>query len=381
MKFKWQLILVLVLGFASAPSWGENDLEKKQAQQALSQLKKEISALQKNLKSKQKQQSQAITNLQNSEKQIATATKILGATNRQLISKEAELRKLRSQQKDLDASKLRQKKALAAQMRSAFMNGKQEYLKMLLNQQDPAELGRMLIYYDYMNKARAEKVKRLQETLLKLENIDAAIQSEIQDLKVLKASKEAETARLKKLKEKRKQLIADLAKDIKTKTEKLTEMQINAEELQQLVESVQQAIESIDFSQPLDGLKNLKGKLKWPTRGKTLRNYGARLPEGLTSNGILIGANEGNPVNAIHYGRVVYADWLRGFGLLIIVDHGKGYMSLYGYNQALYKQVGDWVEAGESIATVGQSGGQPRSSLYFEMRYQGKPVNPKRWVR
>ena len=143
---------------------------------------------------------------------------------------------------------------------------------------------------------------------------------------------------------------------------------------------MRETIEQMDFSQPLEGLKSIKGRLIWPTKGKTLRSYGSRY-NGQRSSGILISGKEGNEINAIHHGRVVYADWLRGFGLLLIIDHGKGYMSLYGYNQALYKEVGDWVEADEAIATLGQSGGQNQPALYFELRHQGKPINPKRWFR
>ena len=134
----------------------------------------------------------------------------------------------------------------------------------------------------------------------------------------------------------------------------------------------------MDFTQPLEGLKKLKGRLSWPSRGKQIRRYGS-LNQGQRSTGVLIAGTEGNDINSIHHGRVVYSDWLRGFGLLLIIDHGKGYMSLYGYNQALYKDVGDWVEANETIATLGQSGGQKQPALYFELRHQGKPVNPRRW--
>lgn len=355
--------------------------EQEQAKQELLQLKQDIESLQKNLKSKRKQQSKAITRLRTSEKQIATATKILRSTNRQLIKKESELKKLRRQQKQLDRNKQEQKQALATQIKSAFISGRQEYLKMLLNQEDPEALGRMLVYYDYMNKARTEKVVKLQQTIKDLENIDKAIQTEIVELNVLKKSKEEETARLTQLKNKRKQLVDALTKEIQSKTAKLDELQINAKELQDLIDSVREAIENIDFSQPLDGLRSLKGKLRWPAKGKQTQSFGSRLAEGLKSNGVIISAPEGDAVNAVHYGRVVYADWLRGFGLLVILDHGKGYMSLYGYNQALYKQVGDWVESGEAIATVGQSGGQQKPGLYFELRHQGKPFNPKRWIR
>ena len=378
--------VALVLLVTSTNSWtfAESETtspEQEKAKQELLQLKTDIENLQKNLKSKRKQQSRAVTDLRNSEKQIATATKILRSTNRQLIKKETELKKLRRQQTNLEANKTEQKKALAAQIKSAFVSGRQEYLKMLLNQEDPEALGRMLVYYDYMNKARSEKVAKLQQTLIDLENIDKAIQDEIRELSLLKKSKEEETARLKKLKSKRQKLVNALAKEIESKTAKLNELKINANELQELIDSVREAIDKIDFTQPLNGLRPLKGKLRWPTKGKTTRRYGSTLAAGLKSNGLVIGANEGNIVNAIHHGRVVYADWLRGFGLLVIIDHGEGYMSLYGYNQALYKQVGDYVEAGEAIATVGQSGGQQSPGLYFELRHQGKPFNPRRWFR
>ena len=380
MNFRVGLLVTIFL-FSPSLAWSDANDDAEKAKQELIQLKKDIESLQKNLKSKKRLQSKAINNLKSSEKQIATAAKILRATKRQLVQKNTALNKLRRQQKDLEKNKARQKQALAAQLKSVFISGKQEYLKMLLNQEDPDALGRMLVYYDYMNKARTEKVEKLQQTLKESENIDKAIQDEIRELNILKKSKEEETARLEKLKAKRKKLVEDLGKEISKKSEKLTELQINAKELQELIDSVREALDKIDFSQPLDGLKSLKGKLRWPTKGKRTQNYGSQLAEGLRSKGVVIQTAEGDNVNAIHYGRVVYADWLRGFGLLLIIDHGKGYMSLYGYNQALYKEVGDWVEAGEAIATVGQSGGQHEPGLYFELRHQGKPFNPRNWFR
>ena len=371
------LLLFSVIGFADSD---QSDLEKEAAKQELHQLKSKITLLQSSLSKKRKQQSSALKKLRSSEKKIATATKILRSTIRQLNKKEKELNKLRQKQKTLEVDKQLQKKALADQLRSAYMNGKQEYLKLLLNQQDPDELGRMLVYYDYMNKARSEQVKELQTTLSELKNIDLAIQKEIQKLEILRSSKENETKQLKKLKQRRKKLVDELSREIATKSDELTELEINAQELQQLIDSVRETIEQMDFTQPLEGLKKVKGRLSWPSGGKQIKRYGA-LNQGQRSSGVLIAGKEGKDINAIHHGRVVYSDWLRGFGLLMIVDHGKGYMSLYGYNQALYKDVGDWVEANEAIATLGQSGGQKRPALYFELRHQGKPINPKKWFR
>lgn len=368
----------------STQSWAAaeqaDNPDKEIAKQELKQLKSKIKLLQSTLSKKRKQQSSALKKLRSSEKRIATASKILRSTKRQLKKKEYQLKRLRRQQQTLEVDKKAQKKALADQLRSAYMNGKQEYLKLLLNQQDPDELGRMLVYYDYMNKARSKQVNELKKTLSELKNIDLAIQKEIRQLDLLRQSKEAETKQLTKLKLKRKKLVETLTKEIASKNDQLTELEINAQELQQLIDSVRQTIEEMDFTQPLEGLKKLKGRLKWPTSGKQIQRYGS-LNQGQRSSGILIAGREGIEINSIHHGRVVYADWLRGFGLLMIVDHGKGYMSLYGYNQALYKEVGDWVEAGEAVSTLGQSGGQKQPALYFELRHQGKPINPKRWFK
>jgi len=350
------------------------------AKQELVQLKGKIKSLQTSLSKTRKKQSTALKQLRRAEKKIATASKILRATLLQLKKKQRELTKLHSQQEKLESNKSIQKKALAEQLRSAYINGKQEYLKLLLNQKDPEKLGRMLVYFDYMNKARSEQVNALQTTLNDLNNIDNKIRTEIQKLNLLKRSKLSETKQLVKLQTKRQSLVATLSREIVFKSDELTELEINAQELQQLIDSVRVTIDEMDFSQPLEGLKKLRGKLRWPTKGKQIRRFGARY-QGQKSSGVLIASKVGSDINAVHHARVVYSDWLRGFGLLLILDHGKGYMSLYGYNQSLYKDVGDWVEAGEAIATLGQSGGQKVPALYFELRHQGKPINPKRWFR
>jgi len=363
--------------------WSDSDLsieeEKESAKVELAELKNKIKQLQSHLSGKQKQQSNAIKNLRSAEKKIAIASKILKSTNNQIKRKERQLSKLKTQQKNLNKDKNKQTKILEEQLRNIYINGKQEYLQLLLNQQDPEKLGRMLVYYDYMNKARQKQVNQLQQTLKELKTIDLAIQNDIKELALLKRSKQSETKQLLALKSKRQKLINDLAKEINSTNDQLTELEINAQELQQLIDSVQETIEEMDFSQPLEGLKQLRGKLAWPAKGKQLKSFG-RSYQGQKANGILIAGKEGTEINAIHHGRIVYADWLRGFGLLLIIDHGEGYMSLYGYNQALYKDIGDWVEAGEAVSTLGQSGGQKQPALYFELRHQGSPVNPSKWL-
>ncbi|MGB0494756.1 MAG: murein hydrolase activator EnvC family protein [Kangiellaceae bacterium] len=354
--------------------------QQQQVESELEILQNEIADLQKSLKLKRKQQSNALKQLRISEKNIATVAKILKSTSRQIKNKTNELRNLDKQKSQFEHNRKAQKQALAKQLRSAYMNGKQEYLKLLLNQQDPDELGRMLIYYDYMNKARSEQVKELQKTLTDLSKVNQSITKEIGKLELLKKSKLNEQKQLTSLKIKRQKLVNQLKQEISVKSDTLTELEINAQELQQLVDSVVETVEEIVFTRELNGLQSYKGKMNWPLTGKQLQKYGSR-KQGQRSSGVMIAAKEGAEVLAISHGRVVYSDWLRGFGLLLIVDHGKGFMSLYGYNQALYREVGDYIESGDVIAITGQSGGQKQPALYFELRHKGKPINPKRWFR
>ncbi|MDQ7049967.1 MAG: peptidoglycan DD-metalloendopeptidase family protein [Enterobacterales bacterium] len=377
---KFLFVLVISANSILLSSWlSAEQNTSEQTIKELSQLKNKIKTLQASLKSKRKQQSKAIVQLKRAEKKIATAAKILASTKRQLKSKEKSLKNLHKKQKRLKKQKKNQKEALAQQLRAAYMNGNQAYLKMLLNQQDPEKLGRMLVYYDYMNKARSKNLSKLKTTLTDIKKVDYSIQREIRRLKILKQSKINESKKLAQLKQQRQRLVKALSKEIVNKTDQLTELEINAEELQLLIDSVRETIDEMDFTQPLEGLKKLKGRLNWPVQGHLLRSFGS-LTQGQRASGILISGKEGNEVTSVYHGRVVYADWLRGFGLLLILDHGQGYMSLYGYNQSLYKEVGDWVEAGEAVATLGQSGGQNKPALYFELRHQGKPINPKKWL-
>jgi len=402
LNFAISFVVLICLGLHTSPLLCQNnsadkenivseafdaeDIDAQKAQQQetaeneLKTLQSEISNLQKNLKSKRKQQSKALKQLRISEKNIATVAKILKSTSNQIKRKNQALKSLDKQKRQFEGDRKIQKQALAKQLKSAYMNGKQEYLKLLLNQQNPDQLGRMLIYYDYMNKARSKQVKALQKTLKKLSNINQTIIKEIEKLKLLKQSKLNEQKQLNSLKIRRQKLVNQLKKEISTKNDALTELEINAQELQQLVDFVVETVEEIIFTKELNGLKSYKGKMTWPLKGKQIRKYGSR-KQGQRSSGILIASKEGSEVSSVSHGRIVYSDWLRGFGLLLIIDHGKGYMSLYGYNQALYREVGDYIESGDVIAISGQSGGQKQPALYFELRHKGKPINPTRWFR
>lgn len=355
--------------------------EKEQTEQQLQQVKQQIKQLQQRLDNKRKQYSSVTRTLRSTEKKINSAAKILRATRSQIVREKQTLKNNKKQELQLERNKSKHQDILAHQIRSAYSSGRQEYLKLLLNQEHPEKLGRMFSYYDYLNKARTKSIKELGETLVQLTQVQKDIQANIKELALLEQAQVKEQKRLLSLKEQRKKEVKQLAASIASQDKKLSHLRENEEELESLLHQMQKALEQIFQQQNLEGLAKYKGKLTWPLSGRLALNYGEPINRGIRSNGIRIAAQEGKDVAAVFHGRVVFSDWLRGFGLLVIVDHGKGYMSLYGNNQSLFKDVGDWVEAGEMIASVGQSGGQKTPGLYFEIRHQGKARNPMQWIR
>jgi len=345
-------------------------------------LQKKISQLQKNQKKNRTSLSKEQKALKRTDVLIGQSRSALETTRRQLGKSLSRLKALKRQRKQLNTDKEAQKSALIKQIQAAYASGKQEYLKLLFNQEDPGKVGRTLIYYDYLNRARLEKIGELNMTLEKLTQVEIDIKEEQQRLKVLEVEQDEENVRLTKLKRQRQKSISQLNSSLKNNSRRLKEWQSNEEDLKSLLEALKQTVETLIPEESLTGLSGLKGKLNWPVKGSLQETYGSvRGNQQMRWSGVIIAAKEGQQINAIHHGRIVYSDYLRGFGLIIIIDHGDGYMSLYGHNEALFKQPGDWVEAGEQIATVGQSGGYSSTGLYFEIRLKSKALNPVQFIR
>jgi len=275
-----------------------------------------------------------------------------------------------------------QRQMLARQIRAAFTAGREPYLRLLLNQRDPNRMDRVLVYYDYLNSARSKRIHKAVDALRSLHELRSKLDDRVADLKKLKASREARMADLRQDRGKRKALLAKVDRRIDAHGDQLKRLRADAGRLSDLVDRLQSSLADIPEGTDADKpFTSLKGDLAWPLDGPVLASYGSPRSAGMEWSGLLIGAKPGAPVHAVSHGRVVFSDWLRGLGLLIIIDHGNGYMTLYGHNQSLYKEAGDWVSAGDVIATVGSSGGHQRSALYFEVRVHGKPVNPTAWLK
>ncbi len=356
--------------------------DKTKTEQELQQLQKAIAAVKDKLSKNQQQQSKAEKRLSDADKKLSSASKNLRDTRNSITNKQSELKNLKKEQTTKQIEAQQQKVLLANQLRSAYKSGNEEYLKLLLNQEDPAKVTRMLKYYDYLNKARIENIQALQNNLKRLNEIELAINSNILDLQSLQQSQEQQRSNLLTLKKEQQSALAQLKTDYSSNNQRLSKLRRNEQELQKLLSQLEETLKNFSPPQSLNGLANFKRKLNWPLKGNLLHRFGtSKLNSSLKWNGIMINSKEGKEVQAIQQGRVVFADWLRGFGLMTIIDHGKGYLSLYGHNQSLLKNPGDFVEAGEPISTVGQSGGFPQSALYFEIRHNGKPQNPLQWIK
>jgi murein hydrolase activator len=292
-----------------------------------------------------------------------------------------------------DVDKLR--KELIEQIRVAYAFGQKDKLKLLLNQQDLAVSGRMMHYFNYFNKDRLKKLADLDAAFERLDKLDKQREAEAAILEKDLESKKSEQLALLEAKKKRSNIIDKMGSDYSSPEQQLSELQESENSLRHLVSSLPGAekegslignkavttttekqsefVKNVDFS-------SLKGKLSWPVTGQLSHKFGSARTV-VTWDGVLIDANEGVEVKAVTRGTVVFAEWLRGYGLMIILDHGQGYKTLYAFNQSLYKKTGDSVEAGEVIASVGQSGGRSKAGLYFGIRSKGVPVDPLEWCR
>jgi len=351
------------------------------------------------LRSQQQKLQEVRGHIMGLEKAIESDRARLETLRRQLRDKEVAIGRLRAQQRQLEArlagikdrlshlqqdreqeqAQLRkQQELLAAQVRAAYISGRQDYLKLLLNQEDPALLGRTLVYYRYDNDARAERLRRISEQLTQLRDIGQAMRLEAATQQDLHQQIQTRLGQLQQLQGERKQVLTDLSSQLSDKHRRLVSLREDADKFTQLLDRLRQRATRQDDSLPF---AHLKGQLQWPLKGRIARHFGSTRKDGsLKSQGVIIAVDAGMDVHAVAAGQVVFADWFRNLGLLIILDHGHGYMSLYGHNLSLYREEGDQVQTGEVIAGSGNSGGSGQNGLYFEIRDQGRPANPLHWL-
>lgn len=376
-----RLFLALSLLWLSGNIVAEKPSDQATAAQ-IRKLEAKIASVQKALAKDRRTQSQTLRELRSLEKQ-------LGDTNRKIRLQKSALRELNTELKDLNRQQTQlqgqmrqQQQLIGEQIREAYKLGRQRKLKLLLNQEEPENLQRNLRYYDYVNKARSEAIAEFNTTIEKLEALKPAIAERKNRILETQAALEQEQAKLAKQRQAREQALTALKREISNKGQSLERFFAERKALQDLLDSLEQELAKLKLPSNYQDFSKRRGKLPWPVNGRQSNRYGGKKGStGLHWTGVNLRAQSGTEVKAVHYGRVVFADWLRGTGLLIVLDHGDGYMSLYGHNQSLLHEVGDWVAPGDVIATVGNSGGQSQSALYFEIRRRGKPLDPNSWCR
>ena len=382
--WRWLLALVILLSptvTIPAQTTAEREQQRQETERALDALREQIQSLQTNQQKNRSQLSNEQKALKEADIAINRSNQRLRATRKSLRESQQSLKKLKQREQRLNSDKSKQQQALAKQIRTAYMNGNQEYIKLLLNQEDPAKVARSIAYYDYLNKARAEKIATLKTTIRELNQVITEIAVEETNLRELADRQQTENNNLTSLKNRRVRVVAQLEQQVTSNEKKLQEWQANELDLVSILDALKTQVAKIIPEQALEGLSQLGGKLNWPVVGKLRERFGVKRQNSTALwSGILISTDAGKEIQAIHHGRVVYSDYLRGFGLMTIIDHGDGYMSIYGHSEALFKSAGDWVEAGERIAMVGQTGGYPEPGLYFEIRHKSKAVNPMRFI-
>ena len=371
---------IFLLGLSS-PNTGLADTQDA-SQHKLGQLKKNIKEINKWLSKANSEKSGLSRELELQEKEINRVSKSIRTINLKISKQVKELKRLRKQEKLQKSSLNQQKSFLIKQLRTAYLQGNQSALKMLLDDDAPQDIARYMHFFSYINDARNEKITAFQSSLAQLKATETSILKQQTKLNKNRRALETDRKSLRQNRKKRKKVLAKLNKNIKNNAQRLQKMKADQSRLKKLLSELERTIASIPTPADATPFKQQKYKLPWPSRGRVIARFGSRIAQGkLKLNGIRIATKENSKVTAIHHGRIIFSNWIRGFGLLIIVDHGDNYMSLYGNNKSLIKETGDWVGAGETIAYSNESSTKDESGLYFEIRKNGKPLNPSRWLR
>ena len=373
--------LSLLLTLWAPSAYGERADNEAARAAELDRLRQQIKAVQRELEQTRGQRNQAENRLRSTERGIGDALRELRRLQQKLASAQRRLKGLRGDQQQQQGLLKSQTARLGEQVRSAYLSGRQAYLKMLLNQEAPAAMGRTLVYYRYLNQARLDEIDKVRSGLARLERLEQDIGQQTHTLEQLQQNRLDKKRQLENLRDERQIALTGLNRRVQSQHQRLGNLKENERDLERLLERLRGYLADIPDAPAFNArFSQHRRRLQLPVNGAVQASYGSPRHGGkLRWKGLFIGTPEGRPIHAVFRGRVAYADWLRGFGLLLIIEHGDGYMSLYGHSQSLYKEVGEWVETGEVVASTGNTGDSNAPGLYFEIRHQGQPQDPQRW--
>ncbi len=370
-------LLLLLLLPALLPVSGVADTAPSKAQ--LEKLKSRISELSEAQSRELRERDSVQASLREAELRISRLTREQRNLEKKASTARQRLDGLEAEQAVLAAEKRTQLDWLGKTVRASYQAGRQERIKLLLNQEQPDQIARLLRYQEYYQRARSNRLKAVNGELDELKAIALRVEKARQVLLEKRTDVQRHADKLQDAQKERQATLASLNRSLDDRGSNLNQLKADQQRLQKLLADMQRSLNDIPADLGGKPFGNLAGKLPWPVEARISTGYNSRREGALRWQGVIFNAAPGTPVRAIHAGRVVFADWLRGYGLLTIVDHGNGYLTLYGYNQSLLREVGEWVSAGDSLALAGNSGGNRTNGLYFEIRHRGKAVNPTRW--
>lgn len=372
------MVTVLAIGLLLSLSGTSVADDKQQAR--LDDLKRSIISLEKTLVARDKEKNSLQSELKKVELEVSHINRELRQLRKKITGLEEKLANLDKQEGVLQNAIALQSGAIVDQISAAYKLGNQEPIKLLLNQEDPQKIARVFKYYGYFLQARTEKIQRYMADVDALSEVIENINSQKLKLTKSRAALEDGQEKLRGRVKKRSGTLTKLQASLRTDKKKLGSLQKERGKLEEILSAVEEAVADMTLPKNYQPFASRKGKLNWPLKGKVAHSYGSLRSGELRWEGWLISAKAGTAVNAVHNGRVVFSNYLRGFGLLIILDHGDGYMTLYAHNQELLKDTGDWVQSSEIVARAGDTGGLSNPALYFEIRKQGNPADPKSWL-
>lgn len=372
-----RLWLALAMLAVATPALAEQQVTPGQ----IADLKEEIADIDEWLADAEEDRSSLEQQLSGLEQDIGQLTRERRELRQKAREQQQRLTELGEEEAELTRVLESQRDSLKKQIRAAWMEGDAPAVKVLLNEIDPDKIARTMTYYEYLSRDTIDRLEAFAANLHQLKETQKQVKAGRLRLAELEENVADRQQKLSSRKKEREQTLASLKADISNRLTEREELEEDRQRLEKLLREVEEAIANIPTPNESDPFGSLKNKLPWPAEGKVVSSFGDSYASGkLKHNGLLINTAEEGDVRAVHYGRVVFANWLRGFGLITILDHGDGYMTLYGHSSSLFTSPGDWVEAGEAIAQAGRTGGTNDPAVYFEVRHNGKPDNPRRWL-
>ncbi|MAY42143.1 MULTISPECIES: peptidoglycan DD-metalloendopeptidase family protein [unclassified Neptuniibacter] len=373
------VFVVVIVCSGLTPSWLLAADKQALTEKQVKALSSRISSLQKNMQKQEGVSRQLSSELKRSEVAIGKLARQIQLLDKQLTGLGTHAEDLEVKRDALKAELKKRAALIEKQISQQYKMGNQARLQLLLTQRDPETLDRVIRYYDFVNAELRNDMQQFQDKLSQLTGTERELTDTEQRMVIKRDELSKEVAALRLSRNERKNTLTQLRKTLSTDKTKLKQLQLDQKRLQAVLKEIEKSLNFATLVKDDKKFSLLKGKLPWPIKGKVKQTFGS-VTNNISYDGIWITAREAASVKAVHHGRVVFSDWLRGYGLVLIIDHGSGYMSLYGYNQSLLLETGDWVSAGDTVATVGSSGGRDVNGLYFAVRYKGKPSNPSRWL-